>query len=206
MSYYSWHSIKVLKISKENILNNYFCLVDCTNPADLLVLMGSWDSAREADWTSQSSRLTGTCSPVTDNWWQLLLTHFTCCIFQPHSFPYPFPSFSRWQLKFPSSQWWSPLLCHGPLSYLHNSNSFYCACCAGVTWHLVRCASPHGTNLSKNQPRTRAQASTCQFQHLDSLYCLGLFPKNIKEKIGVKALLQIESWIRNKKQVLVFPI
>lgn len=51
---------------------------------------------------------------------------------------------------------------------------------------------------------TRAQTSTCQSQHLDSLYCLGLIPKKIKERIGVKAFLQIEGWIRSKKQAVVF--
>lgn len=167
--------------------------------------MSSSDSTREADWTSQSSRVTGTCSSATGNWWQLLLTPFTCCIFQPHSFPCSFTSFSGWQLVFFFSVMVSSVV-SWPSFISSHSNSFYCACCAGVTWYLERCASPHDTNFFKNQPRTRAQASTCQFQHLDSLYCLGLFPKNIKEKIGVKALLQIESWIRNKKQVLVFPI
>lgn len=117
------------------------------------------------------------------------LTHFTCCIFQPHSFLCPFPSFSGWQLKFSSSQWWAPLLCHWA-SFISSQQYqlFLCPLCWGylahgktsiiTTWHKVIQRTSHA----------RAQAATSQSQHLDSLYCLGLFPKNIEERLGVKTL------------------
>lgn len=40
---------------------------------------------------------------------------FAHCVFQHCSFLCPFPPFSGWKLKVPSSQWWSPLLCDFPL-------------------------------------------------------------------------------------------
>lgn len=45
-------------------------------------------------------------------------------IFQPYSFLCPFPSFSGWQLKFSSSQWWSPLLCDSPVTHFIHSDLF----------------------------------------------------------------------------------
>lgn len=74
-------AIRLWKSQRKNVLNNNFCLLQSaqillvliwsTGP-ELLVPMGSSDSASKADWTPQCSQLTGTCPSATGNWWRLL--------------------------------------------------------------------------------------------------------------------------------------
>lgn len=146
-----------------------------------------------------------TQSLITD--WAAFLTDFTCCIFQPYSSLYPYPSLSGWQPNF-SSQSWSSLSWVLPITSFAHSDSFYCGCCVGVSCHLARSVSPGDTNLLEEPalpgyrllPISPSSLTVC----IAWVSSQKLLKKSDSHRIGVEVLLLVKSWLRNKKQEVVF--
>lgn len=141
---------------------------------------------------------------------------FTCRIFHPNSFLCPFPSFSEWQLTFSSFQWWFPLLYDLPVTIFAHSGLFCIFTTVSVftvlllpaTW--TRTASPGDTNLLEEPATPGHRLPPISPSALTVCIAWVSFPKFLKKlnfcRIAVKVLLQIENWVRSKKQVVVFNI
>lgn len=95
-----------------------------------------------------------------------------------------------------------------PILYPHHNISFYCACCAGVTCPLARSASPGDTNLLEEPATPRHRLPPISPSALTVCIAWDSSQKLLKKlnfhRVGVKVLLQVESWVRSKKQVVVF--
>lgn len=95
-----------------------------------------------------------------------------------------------------------------PGLYLHHDTSFYCACCAGVSCHLARPATPGDTNLLEEPATPGHRLLPISPSALTVCIAWASSQKLLKKlnfhRIRVKVLLQVESWVRSKKQVVLF--
>lgn len=98
-----------------------------------------------------------------------------------------------------------PFYSFRPILYLHRNISSYCA---GVTCHLARPASPGDKSLLEEPAKPGHRLPPISPSALTVCIAWVSSPKLLKKlnfhRIGVKVLLQVESWVRSKKQVVVF--